>query len=503
MFTEKDLEILKEKNISLEKVNWQLLQFIDGVEPICLVKPATIAKGVVDLDNLEKYIKIFDDADVEVLKFVPASGAASRMFKELFEFNTKAEANPDINLGEYPAIKKFFDNIKRFAFFTELNERLTDQGGVERLITGKKYSVILSCLLNKSGMNYGGLPKGLLKFHFYAGAIARTPFEEHLEEGAKYANSKGGRVKLHFTVSPEHMEEFEAMRKKAVNKFEEMYNLTYEISFSIQKPSTDTLAVTPENEPFYDKNGEILFRPGGHGALIENLNEINQDLIFIKNIDNVVPEKRISNTVKFKKALAGYLLDIQKRVFTCIEELEKEAGEESVKEAENILNDIFCLTIAKPERLETDYVAHLIQWLNRPIRICGVVKNEGEPGGGPFLVKDENGICSPQIVESSQVNVHNAEQKSIFEASTHFNPVDLICAVKNYKGEKFNLTEYIDFSTCFISQKSNDGKNLKALELPGLWNGAMAKWNTVFIEVSMDTFNPVKSVNDLLREAHQ
>ncbi len=503
MFTEEDQNLFKSKNISLEKIQWQMELFVNGVEPIELKKAATTEKEVIVLDNFENYIKLYDDSPKDVLKFVPASGAASRMFKELFEFKNNLEENPEINLDEYPSIKKFFDNIKKFAFYHKLDKLLADKEGVDRLINGKKYGTILSYLLTSEGLRFGELPKGLLSFHFYAGGVARTPFEEHLEEGAKYACSTGKKVKIHFTVSPEHLEEFEKHKDTVVPKYQEMYNVTYSISFSVQKPSTDTIAVTSEDKPFYDDNGDLLFRPGGHGALIENLNDLDADIIFIKNIDNVVPEKRLANTIKYKKALAGYLLEVQSKVFETIKALESSPDEETIIEAKDILTNKFNLGEKCFSNSESDIVENLIDRLNRPIRVCGVVKNVGEPGGGPFLTIDENGCDSMQIVESSQVDFSNKLQKEIFENSTHFNPVDLVCAVRNYKGEKFNLLDFVDLKTCFISRKSKDGKELKALELPGLWNGAMAGWNTIFIEVSMDTFNPVKTINDLIRDTHR
>lgn len=502
MFTERDRELFASKNISSEKVQWQIEQFIKGVEPVKLERAATSEKEIIVLENFEDYIRLYDNSEIDVLKFVPASGAASRMFKVLFEFKFKLEEEPETDIEDFPSIKKFFTNIKKFAFYNELNKLLLDQGGVERLINGKKYGVILNGLLTSEGLDYGQLPKGLLSFHFYAGGVARTPFEEHLEEGAKYAYSKGKTVKLHFTVSPEHVNAFKKHKELVVNKYQEMYDVKYDISFSVQKPSTDTIAVTEEDKPFYD-DGEILFRPGGHGALIENLNDIDADIIYIKNIDNVVPEKRIGNTIKYKKALGGYILEVQKKVFDLIIALENSPEEQIIGDAKQLLSNTFNLSESCINKDEDNLVSSLIDRLNRPIRVCGMVKNEGEPGGGPFLVTNKNGCVSPQVVESSQVNLNVPEQKEIFENSTHFNPVDLVCSVRNYKGEKFNLPDYVDLDTCFISHKSKDGRDLKALELPGLWNGAMAGWNTIFIEVSMDTFNPVKTINDLLRDAHQ
>lgn len=501
IFTEKDLTVLDTKGISVEKANWQIDQFVKGVAPIKLYRPAVLENGVTLLDDIDNYQKIYDKAQAKIVKFVPASGAASRMFKTLFDFREKAKKNPDIDLTEYPEVEKFFTNIKKFAFYNLLDAQLERAGGITQAIRSKKYAEILDKLLDEGGLSYGSLPKGLLAFHFYAGGISRTPFAEHLVEGARYACSSKNKVYMHFTVSPEHLSEFQKLKDRILPKYQDMYSVNYEIEFSIQKASTDTIAVTPDNKPFYDLNSEILFRPGGHGALIENLNEIDADIIFIKNIDNVLPEKRISNTVKYKKALAGYLLEIQNSVFRLLKALTKFPSEETLNEAKQLLKNTFCLSGRCID--EESSIENIISLLNRPIRICGVVKNQGEPGGGPFLAIDTNDCVSPQIVESSQVDFGHLQQKKIFSSSTHFNPVDLICAVKNFKGEKFDLRDFIDQSACFISKKSKNGKDLKALELPGLWNGAMAFWNTVFVEVPVNTFNPVKTVNDLLREAHQ
>lgn len=505
MFNQQELDILEKKEISIDRVNWQLEQFQNGVVPIDLVAPATVNKGINVLDDITTFTEIYDSQEKDIVKFVPASGAASRMFKDLFEFKEVLENGSEYSLKDYPSIETFFGKIKKFAFYNELNMALEPEGGIERLLSAKNYGPIVSKLLLEDGLNYSSLPKGLLSFHFYAGGVARTPFEEHLREGAKYAVSAKKKVKLHFTVSAEHKEGFKDILAKVVGRYEEMYNVKYVVDFSEQKQSTDTLAVTPENKPFYDSKENLLFRPGGHGALIENLDDIDADIVFVKNIDNVVPEKRIASTIKYKKALAGYLLDVQTRVFKVLKKLESEADSIAVEEAEELIGQLFNLSFecSSSEETDNEKAKKLFNRLNRPIRVCGVVKNQGEQGGGPFLTRDKNGCVSPQIVESSQVDLNNETQKNIFASSTHFNPVDLVCGVRDFKGKKFELKNYIDENTCFISHKSKDGKNLKALELPGLWNGAMAYWNTIFIEVPVDTFNPVKTVNDLLRESHQ
>jgi hypothetical protein len=436
---------------------------------------------------------------------VPASGAASRMFKDLFEFRDSCTDKNAIDFSKNEVIADFFKNIRKFAFHKDLDTLLKEQGGVDRLIVGKEYLLVLNTLLNDEGLSYGTLPKGLLKFHYYAGNIGRTPFEEHLVEGAKYAKSENGNVAIHFTVSPEHLELFEALKEKVIDKYEGLYQVKYTITYSIQKLSTDTIAVNPDNTPFYDEDGTILFRPGGHGALIENLNEIDSDIIFIKNIDNVVPEKRLERTVSIKQALAGLLVETQNKIFSFCEKLVTNATDDLLEEALHYIEHTLCISgpFFHEDAVFEEKVKEVFNRLNRPLRICGMVKNVGEPGGGPFLVKDSLGFITPQVVESSQVNDADAKQVEIFNSATHFNPVDLVCGVKDYKGNKFNLKDFVDESTCFISKKSKNGKDLKALELPGLWNGAMAGWNTIFVEVSINTFSPVKTVNDLLREAHQ
>lgn len=504
MFTEKDLETLEAKGIGIDKAEWQIQQFNDGVAPINLVSAATPSNGITIIEDKSLLISKFKNADIKVTKFVPASGAASRMFKDLFEFRDAWLEIPETSIDGSPFLTQFFSEIKKFAFYPDLDKLLKKQGGIERFLAEKKYGVIVDALLSNDGLAYGSLPKGLLKFHFYAGNVGRTPFEEHLVEGAKYASNKAGDVYLHFTVSPEHIPLFNELKDNIVGKYEDMYRVKFNISFSVQKSSTDTLAVTPENTPFYDEDGSIFFRPGGHGALIENLNDLDADIVFIKNIDNVVPEKKINGTVETKQALGGLLLQVQAEVFEIIKKLEEDPTAQNIEAAEIILKDTFCRTINFDKCIdESEKAKQLINALNKPLRICGMVKNEGEPGGGPFLIKGADESISPQIVESSQIDLENSEQEQIFKQSTHFNPVDLVCAIKNYKGEVFDLLEFVDKATCFISKKSKNGKDLKALELPGLWNGAMAGWNSIFVEVPPRTFTPVKTVNDLLRDSHQ
>ncbi len=357
--------------------------------------------------------------------------------------------------------------------------------------------------MEEKGLNYGQLPKGLLLFHAYADG-ARTPMEEHLVEAALYAASND-EANVHFTVSHEHLPLFRKKVEDCIAKYEAKYDIKINVSFSEQKPSTDTIAVNTDNTPFRNDDGSLLFRPGGHGALIENLNDIDADVVFIKNIDNVVPDRLKGDTVLYKNVLAGVLVENQKRAFEYLELLD--SGNYNHKDLEEIIRfvqrDLCCRRADIKELEDAELVSYLRSKLNRPMRVCGVVKNIGEPGGGPFLAYNQDGTVSLQILESSQIDKSNPEYVKMFTEGTHFNPVDLVCATRDYKGNHFHLPDYVDHNTGFISSKSKGGRELKALELPGLWNGAMSDWNTIFVEVPLDTFNPVKTVNDLLRPQHQ
>ena len=445
MFTPQDIQQLEQRGISVEKAQAQLDSFRNGFPELDIVAPAAVKKGILAPKKREQdeFIAAWQQylaEDHKILKFVPASGAASRMFKNLFEYLE--------NGVETPFIREFLDNIDRFAFGDQL--------------AGKQGQEAVRYLLRD--MNYGNLPKGLLLFHKYRDG-ARTPALEHMVEGALYAASNG-QVRLHFTVSHDHLPHFRQHIADNLERFEQKYNVRFDISFSEQLPSTDTLAANPDGTPFRNADGTLLFRPGGHGALIENLNQQDADIVFIKNIDNVVPDRLKKETIRYKQILAGVLVTEQKRVFERLQDP----------------------TISDEER----------ERLHRPIRVCGVVKNTGEPGGGPFLVREKDGSISYQILESSQIS-----DPELMKQSTHFNPVDLVCAIRDHEGKPYNLPDFVDPLTGFISHKSKDGKELLALELPGLWNGAMARWNTIFVEVPVETFNPVKTVNDLLREQHQ
>jgi hypothetical protein len=514
MFTKTDIIHFQERGISTEKVTEEINTFKKGFPFVKLYKAARIQNGIKSLDAelITYYTNKYESSQDRVkIKFVPASGAASRMFKALFEFRSAYKnSNYDPNLlnnNAYKQVSIFFKNIKKFAFYSDLKNILKDKDqDINELISQNKLCVILDALFNADGLNYANLPKGLLKFHSYENN-SRTPFEEHMVEGAMFAKNADGTVRIHFTVLTEHKSFFQEITNKIKDKYESDFNVKYDISFSIQKPSTDTVAVSNNNEPFRTKDGSILFRPGGHGALIENLNEIDADIILIKNIDNIVPDKRKSNAVKYKKALAGALLDYQERIFNYIDLLNSSSKVQQalVDEVIGFIKNELCI-LCDHKKIDSGLqttVKYLIKVLNRPLRVCGMVKNEGEPGGGPFWVKNLSGDVSLQIIEKSQIDSHNYEQNAILSSSTHFNPVDIVCGIKDYKGKKFDLHKFIDPETGFISKKTKEGKALKALELPGLWNGAMSDWNTVFIEVPLSTFNPVKTVNDLLRSEHQ
>ena len=505
MLSQQDLNQLAAKGISEENLNSQLEEFKTGFPFLKLEAAASVGKGIIapteaDVKQYEEAWEQYKAQGHSIVKFVPASGAASRMFKDMFAF---ADADYDVPTTDFE--KKYFDNIEKFAFYDALDDacRKNLGAGVKELIANGRYKDVARNMLNADGLNYGQLPKGMLLFHKYSEG-PRTPMEEHLVEGALYAASDG-KAAVHFTVSHDHLPMFKQRVAEKLDFYASKYGISYDITFSEQKPSTDTVAANPDNTPFRNSDGSLLFRPGGHGALIENLNEISADVIFIKNIDNVVPDRLKADTVSYKQVIAGILVTLQKKAFDYLETLEAGAyNHEKLEEIIRFVQNNLCCRKADIKELEdADLVIYLKKKLNRPMRVCGVVKNVGEPGGGPFLTYNQDGTVSLQILESSQIDKNNAEYMEMFTKGTHFNPVDLVCAVKDYKGNAFNLPDFVDRTTGFISSKSKNGKELKALELPGLWNGAMSDWNTVFVEVPLSTFNPVKTVNDLLRDQHQ
>jgi hypothetical protein len=485
MLSEKDLAQLSKRGITPAEVNQQVDFFKSGFPWMNLEKSASIGNGIFQFsqEQLQEFIARFDQqkSALSILKMVPASGAATRMFKSLFEFLSTGQENKEC--------AKFFDELDHFAFYPELKE----------LIEANDDSAeILNKLLGSAGMNYGQKPKGLLSFHSYSDG-ARTPLEEHIVEAAAYA-SNGQKARLHFTVSPEHRMGFEDFVKQLVQKWETKTGIQFEITFSEQKPATDTIAVNPDNTLFRESDGSLLFRPAGHGALLENLNDLKADVIFIKNIDNVVPDGLKQPTIEYKKALGGLLLWILEGIEHLDKQLQENPSETTIKEALKEMATYLGFVPASnfAALSQTEKVAKIREVLARPTRVCGVVKNTGEPGGGPFWCQDAKGNFTLQLVESAQIDMKNEDQKAKFHQASHFNPVDLVCATRG-----LNLLNYRDMNTGFITDKTKDGKELKAMELPGLWNGAMSDWNTLFVEVPLETFNPVKTVTDLVRPAHQ
>lgn len=506
MFTPKDKALLQEKQITEKEVEAQLKNFRQGFPFLHIVDAASLEKGIFSYseDQQRAFLQCWSDylnKDHNVLKFVPASGAASRMFKFLFEF-LDADFEEPITDSE----KRFFDKIHSFAFFDALNQKCIEKTKktIKQLLDSGNFKIIVHYLLSEEGLNYGNLPKGLLLFHQYEFG-ARTPMEEHMIEGTMYAQKYNGKVNIHFTVSPEHRTLFEQLVSNKKSLLEKTHSVHYAISFSTQKPRTDTIAANIQDQPFREEDGSLLFRPGGHGALIENLNDVDADVIFIKNIDNIVPDTKKKEEAKYKQLLAGVLVSYQQKAFDYLDKLHSgNVSHETLTEilhfTKERLNIIPSATHFSDDK---ELQIYLKRKLNRPFRVCGMVKNVGEPGGGPFIVRNPDGTASPQILESSQINRNDEKAMAAFKNGSHFNPVDLVCGVKNWQGKAFDLIKYVDKNSGFISHKSKSGKELKALELPGLWNGAMSDWNTIFVEVPISTFNPVKTVNDLLRKEHQ
>ncbi len=477
MFTQQEQAQIEAHGLTVEQVERQIENFKKGFPFLKVVAAASPTDGITTLspEAVAEAVAHYEAQapKLKIQKFVPASGAATRMFKELFEFVNEGKRGAGIDL--------LLDNLDKFAFYPELqqfiNANSDDKAKVEAIV--------------KSGLCYGAKPKGLVTFHAYPDGN-RKAVEEHLAEGAMYAASNGV-VKIHFTVSPEHIEGFRSLLDDKLAHYEEKFGVKYDISFSVQKSSTDTIAVNPDNTPFLTDEGKLLFRPAGHGALIENLNEIDADIIFVKNIDNVTTDARKGDTVTYKKALAGVLVALQAEAAEHLQNIDN--GTADVQKAENFIEQKLCTKL--PAERNTTLLRSI---LDRPIRVCGMVRNEGEPGGGPFWVANPDGTQSLQIAESSQIA---PEDMHLMKSATHFNPVDLVCGVRRADGSKFDLTKYTDPATGFISSKSSGGRELRAQELPGLWNGAMAKWNTIFVDVPISTFSPVKVVQDLLRPQHQ
>jgi Domain of unknown function (DUF4301) len=516
LLSPRDLRQMSEMGITPEEAARQVALFRNPPPFTRVLRPCRPGDGILSISVAQHtgLLAHFDAAARRgrIAKFVPASGAATRMFKDLLAYL----ADPADPEGAEPSgpVRTFFDNLPRFAFYEDLAAALAADGiDLDEAVRTGDYRVVLSYLLETPGLGYAECPKGLLPFHRYPEG-PRTPFEEHLVEAAAIARSDDGLCLLHFTVSPEHQEGFDRLLDRVRPELEERYDCRFEVSFSTQRHSTDTLAVDPQNQPFRQENGTLLFRPGGHGSLLDNLNELGSegwDIVLLKNIDNVVPDGRKPVVDLWKRLLGGCLLAVRERIFGHLDRLEaldgvqgpeaeavlSEAGEFLEKELSRPLPESFTRTDAQARK------RFLMDALERPLRVCGVVRNQGEPGGGPFWVESPSGGISPQIVETSQIDLRDPGQKAMLDASTHFNPVDVACGLRDRHGRPYDLHRFIDPATVFISEKSHEGRPLKALERPGLWNGAMAGWNTVFVEVPDATFAPVKTVLDLLRPEHQ
>ena len=489
-----DSELIKkqmlDRGITKDTINHQLNQFKKDNITVEIIKPALIGEGILCIDAEEEnsYIETYNNEidSLEVTKFVPASGAASRMFKGLITEYSEIENGNDVNLEQLEYSKDLEENLSKFAFYDELIS-ICNTNDIKEL---------LRSILFEPGLNYSNLPKGLIKFHKYNDS-SRTAFEEHLVEAREYIAGESGNCGISFTVPLEYKGIIEEYLEDKKYNFQEE-NIKFNLSYSIQDPATDTIAVDMNNTPVLSTEGEFIFRPAGHGALIENLNAIDSDIIFIKNIDNVTTEKYLPETIRYKKVIGGFLLSVRDQVNEILSVLENENPDKSrISDIRQFCRDILEIQVNEEAGIDT-----LIQMLNRPLRVCGVVKNEGEPGGGPFWV-NKNGMISKQIVESAQVDMSLDKQNEIWNSSTHFNPVDIACSVRDFRGNKFDLKKFIDEDAGIITKKSLDGNDIKALELPGLWNGAMAEWITLFLEVPLITFNPVKTVFDLLKKEHQ
>ena len=495
MFTQKDIAQIEGRGATVREVTRQTECFRNGFPWMKIVGPATPERGirVLDADAVKAAVEYSKSASVHgKCKFVPASGAASRMFKDMFGGLSSLEEGKDLP-ADAPG-SRLAARIKEFAFYTpELFGEPTD--------TLEYRLKALRLLLKEDGLAYGSKPKGVLKFHRYPSEV-RTAIAEHLVEAQRYMRNADGTCKLTVTISPEHTELFKAAVAEVLREYEKRYGVKYDITFTYQDKATDTIAVTEDNKPFRKADGSLLFRPAGHGALIHNLNKVKEELVSIKNIDNVAHEKLLPITAEYKQVLMGVALQLRDRIFDYLRRLDEEPSVQLCNEIENFLDKILCIQMPLAHS-EKDRVDMIRAKLNRPIRVCGMVRNEGEPGGGPYIIAGKDGCTSLQILESVQINQADKGAVTAMSHATHFNPVDLVCCLLDYKGNHFDLPAFVDHDAGFISSKSFEGRTLKALELPGLWNGAMSDWNTLFVEVPIETFNPVKVVLDLLRPAHQ
>lgn len=510
-FTPDDLSLLAQRGISPSEAERQLQLLIEGTPYLVIADSAKIERGIVRLEMSEmtQYLDLWHDylqrSEADVVKFVPASGAASRMFRALYALPKEQTISHDELTSEQ---QQFVDHLESFAFYEKLSETCLRNNWrtMTKLVESQQYGTIVDNLLDSHGMGYGSLPKGMLLFHDYPDGSKRTPIEEHMVEGALYAQDLHGRVRIHFTVSPEHLEAFRSLVDRRIQIYEDKLGCRYDVTYSIQESSTDTIALDIERgTPFRHADGSLLLRPGGHGTLIGNLSRLDSSVVFIKNIDNVTPDHLKSNTVLYKKLLGGILLAVRDRIFGYLQQIKRsKVSKALIEEILTFLDETLCIQIPHADLLsEEQLIPKLTAKLNRPIRVCGMVRNAGEPGGGPYLVRETDGSTSLQILESVQVDKNNPEALQMMREGTHFNPVDLCCYIRDYEGHPFDLHKYVNPQTAFISEKSVEGRALKALEHPGLWNGAMHDWNTIFVEVPSDTFTPVKTVLDLLRPEHQ
>ena len=497
MFRKEDIEQIEQRGSSVQTVEQQVERFKQGFPWMKIVAPATPERGIQVLDEaaVEAAAKYYDGAAINgKCKFVPASGAASRMFKDLFSGLDALKAGKEL-ADDAPAAK-FVDQIQSFAFYTP------ELFGEQTCKCPEYRQAVLSKTLTDEGLGYGAKPKGVLKFHKYSDGEIRTAFAEHLIEAQNYMRNEDGTANLVVTISPEHQQLFEEAYAEVKAAYEAKYGVKYNITFTFQDKATDTIAVDVENKPFRTETDSLLFRPAGHGALIYNLNRIEEEVVSIKNIDNVANERLLPETATWKKVLLGKALELRDKIYGYLNALDAEATPALCDEIEAFLDNTLCVTL--PAAADFDArVAALRAKLNRPIRVAGMVKNQGEPGGGPFIIAEKDGSTSLQVLESVQINMSDDHARECLASATHFNPVDIVCCLHDYKGQSFDLLQYVDEDAGFISSKSYQGRELKALELPGLWNGAMSNWNTLFVEVPLATFNPVKVVLDLLRPAHQ
>ncbi len=525
MFTQEDIRQIEERGSNVRTVTAQVERFRTGFPWMKIAAPATPERGIEVLgdEEIDGLVEYADQAEANgKCKFVPASGAASRMFKDIFAGMETLSGGEDVPAGS--AVSRLAASIESFAFYSEGLFGRPDDSKEYRLDVAEK-------VLTDKGLGYGSKPKGVIKFHKYADGDARTAFAEHLVEGQEYMRNSDGTVNLTVTISPEHRELFEKALAEVKDAYEKKYDVKYNIRFTCQDKATDTVAVDKDNKPFRKDDGSLLFRPAGHGALIHNLNEVGEELVSIKNIDNVSSERLLPLTSRYKKALIGRCLELRDVIFGFLRDLDVVTGQDfgmnsfitfipghthnpeydyySSPECQELCDEIeaflfneLCIELPKQDDTKSRVEA-IRKMLDRPIRVCGMVRNQGEPGGGPFIIKADDGSTSLQILESVQIDGSNPEAVAALKSATHFNPVDLVCCLHNYKGEKFDLLEFVDEDAGFISSKSYQGRELKALELPGLWNGSMSGWNTLFVEVPVETFNPVKVVLDLLRPAHQ